>query len=427
MKPTLVISCPASSRSGYGDHSRDLIRSLIAMDKFIVKVMDQRWGNCAQTALSIKDIDIVSRMLTANLDAKPDIWIQVTVPNEFSPVGNFNIGITAGIETTLCSAEFLEGVNRMNYVIVPSVHAKNVFENTSYDKKDQHGNIIQQLKCTTKIDVLFEGLDLEVFNKQPSTTFNLDTIKEDFAFLFVGHWMQGEFGHDRKDVGGMIRTFLETFKDSAKRNQPALILKTSSATFSIIDREQVLQKIEQIKLSMGIDPALLPNIYVVHGDLSQAELNNLYNHTKVKAMISFTHGEGFGRPLLEFSITGKPVIYSNWSGHIDFLSKYQVPLAGEIKQVHKSVVQPQLILENSGWFFVDYGYAIGVLKDVHKNYKKYLEQTRKQTQYVKDNFSLDKMTKDFTDLIDTNVPVVVVPQTNIMSKEAIAELALQEI
>ena len=274
---------------------------------------------------------------------------------------------------------------------------------------------------------MFEGLDLEVFNKQPSTTFNLDTIKEDFAFLFVGHWMQGEFGHDRKDVGGMIRTFLETFKDSAKRNQPALILKTSSATFSIIDREQVLQKIEQIKLSMGIDPALLPNIYVVHGDLSQAELNNLYNHTKVKAMISFTHGEGFGRPLLEFSITGKPVIYSNWSGHIDFLSKYQVPLAGEIKQVHRSVVQPQLILENSGWFFVDYGYAIGVLKDVHKNYKKYLEQTRKQTQYVKDNFSLDKMTKDFTDLIDTNVPVVVVPQTNIMSNEAIAELALQEI
>ena len=246
MKPNLVISCPATSRSGYGDHSRDLLRSLIAMDKFNIQIIDQRWGSCSRDALSLKDIDIASRIMVGDMQSQPDIWIQVTIPDEFKPIGKFNIGITAGIETTMCSAEMLQGVNRMDYVIVPSKHSKDVYEQITYDKKDQQGNIVEQLKCTTKIDILFEGLDTSVFNKQPNSKFNLDMVKEDFAYLFVGHWMQGDFGQDRKDVGGMIRTFLETFKHAAKRNQPALILKCSSATFSVMDRESILKKIDQI-------------------------------------------------------------------------------------------------------------------------------------------------------------------------------------
>jgi hypothetical protein len=400
MKPNLVISCPATSRSGYGDHSRDLIRSLIAMDKFNIKIIDQRWGMCSRDALNAADIDISSRFISPKLESQPDIWVQVTVPNEFQTVGKFNIGITAGMETTLVAPEWLQGVNRMDYVLVPSVHSKQVFEQTRYDQKDNAGNVTGMLKCDTKIDVLFEGLDMEIFNKSKSN-FELD-IKEDFAFLFVGHWLQGDFGQDRKDVGGMIRTFLETFKNASKRNQPALVLKTSHASFSIADRENMLKRIETIKNS--VDGKELPNIYLVHGDLTQEELNGLYNHSKIKAMITFTHGEGFGRPLLEFSVTGKPVLYSNWSGHIDFLSEYGIPLAGELKEVDKSAAIKDMILTDSKWFYVNYGYASGAIKDVHKNYKKHLENTRKQTQYVKDNFTLDKMTNLFTKQVEQNVP-----------------------
>lgn len=400
MKPNLVISCPASSRSGYGDHSRDLIRSLIAMDKFNVQVMDQRWGACSRDALKDKDADIVSRFIDPQLKSMPDIWIQVTVPNEFKPVGKFNIGITAGMETTLIDPEWIQGLNRMDYILVPSVHSKEVFERSQYDQKDGEGNIVSQLKCETKIDVLFEGLDMEVFNKSKSD-FKLD-IKEDFAFLFVGHWLGGEFGHDRKDVGGMIRTFLETFKNASRRNRPALVLKTSSSGFSVEDRERILKQIESIKVSVGLED--LPSIYLIHGDLTQEELNGLYNHNKIKAMISFTHGEGFGRPLLEFSVTGKPVIYSNWSGHIDFLSEYGIPLVGELQNVHASAVSEKMILAESKWFYVNYGYAQGAIKDVYKNYKKHLEKSRKQTQYVKDNFAINKMNELFSKQVSENVP-----------------------
>lgn len=402
MRPNLVISCPATSRSGYGDHSRDLIRSLIAMDKFNVSVLDQRWGGCSRDALKESDVDISSRLIRQMAD-QPDIWIQVTVPNEFSPIGKYNIGITAGIETTLVSVPFLQGVNKMDYVLVPSKHAKDGFTNSTYDQKDKAGNTISKLECTTKIDILFEGLDITKFYKEPSSNFDLSSIKEDFTYLAVGHWLNGDFSHDRKDMGGMIRTFLETFKDMSKKNQPALILKTSSATFSVIDRESILKKIKAIRSSVQ-HTGELPNVYLLHGDLTEQELNELYNHPKVKAMISFTHGEGFGRPLLEFSITGKPVIASNWSGHIDFLSEYGLQLAGELKPVHKSVVWKDVIVPESQWFYVDYGYASGLIKDVYKQYKKYLEKTRKQTQYVKDNFTIDKMTDIFTTQMEDNVP-----------------------
>ena len=92
IKQKLVISCPASSRSGYGNHSRDLIRSLIDIDKFDIVILDQPWGACPRTELNKKDnSDIAKLVATSKLNYQPDIWIQVTVPNEFQPVGKFNI------------------------------------------------------------------------------------------------------------------------------------------------------------------------------------------------------------------------------------------------------------------------------------------------------------------------------------------------
>ena len=159
----------------------------------------------------------------------------------------------------------------------------------------------------------------------------------------------------------------------------------------------MMRKIQSIIEPYGITA---PNIYLLHGDLTDSEMNELYNHPKVKAMVSFTKGEGFGRPLLEFGLTGKPIIASNWSGHIDFLNKeYCTLLPGQLTQVHPSAAD-KFILKESQWFTVEYAYAAKVLQDVMTNYKQYLKLSRKQTQYVKDNFSHSKMSKIFLDLID---------------------------
>jgi len=130
----------------------------------------------------------------------------------------------------------------------------------------------------------------------------------------------------------MIKTFCDTFKGKAKK--PALFLKTSGASYSIIDREEILQKIRAIRTNDS-----LPNVYLLHGSITDDEMNGLYNHKKVKAMVSFTHGEGYGRPFAEFAVSEKPIITSNWSGHVDFLDKeYSILLPGELKQIDSSVV-----------------------------------------------------------------------------------------
>tara|TARA_R110001592_G_scaffold215613_2_gene468996 strand:+ start:1374 stop:2684 length:1311 start_codon:yes stop_codon:yes gene_type:complete len=402
MKPYLAISCPASSRSGYGDHSRDLIRSLIEMDLFEIHVIDQMWGHCPQNALESSD-PIQNLIIKQNMPKQPDIWIQVTVPAEFQPIGKYNIGITAGIETTLASPTWLEGCNKMHKVIVPSEHSKYVLQKSNFDKKDkQTQQIIEKLQVTTSVEVLFEGLNLDVFKKtdiiEKDIKQTLDSIKEDFCFLVCGHWLNGVQGEDRKDIGMTIKTFLETFKNKQPGKMPALVMKTSSATFSVTDREDMLSRIEQIKQQVS-NNGRLPNIYLIHGDLSEEQMNGLYNHKKVKAMISFTKGEGFGRPLLEFSNTGKPTIASNWSGQTDFLSAYGVSLPGKLLDVHPSVVWENTILKESQWFTVDYQFASQILSDVYKNYKKHLQKTRKQTQYIKENFSLNEMTARFKEIM----------------------------
>ena len=108
-------------------------------------------------------------------------------------------------------------------------------------------------------------------------------------------------------------------------------------------------KINHIKSNFPKDWKL-PNIYLLHGSLSTEEMNKLYNHPKVKCFVSFTHGEGFGRPLLEASLSEKPVIAPNWSGHIDFIHPdYNILIGGELKNVHKSAAN-QFLLKESQWF-----------------------------------------------------------------------------
>ena len=406
-KPVLVFQAPVGTRSGYGERSRDLVRALIALDKYDIKIISTRWGSTPMTALTDQDTDILSRLLTTQLTQQPEIFVQVTVPNEFQNLGKFNIGVTAGIETTLCDATWIEGCNKMNLILVSSEHAKKVFESTKYDKMDQNTKQkIGELKLTAPVEVLFEGIRLDKFKKTYNKEANIENlfaeIKNDFCYLFVGHWLPGNLGEDRKNVGALIKSFYEAFK--GKKNPPALILKTQSGgAVSIMDRIEITNKINQIKSL--IDTKILPDVYIAYGDFTDEEMNDLYNHEKVKVHISFTKGEGFGRPLIEAAITGKPIITSNWSGHLDFLNtESSILIDGQLTKVHKSASWKGVLNEDSEWFTIDYGKAIAYVKDIHKDYKKYLEKSRKTYHHIKTNFSFDAMKDKLASILDSRIP-----------------------
>ena len=392
MKPTLVFQAPIATRSGYGDHSRDLLHSLYKLDKFEIKIISTRWGATPMDALNYSDEfhKWIIESIIPSIQEKPDIYMQVTVPNEFQPLGNYNIGITAGIETTACAIDWIHGCNRMDLIITPSEHAKMSLVGTIYNEADRNTNqIIKEHKIEKPVEVLFEGFDERDFGTDTIKHIDvLDKVKENFCFLFVGHWLKGDLGEDRKNVGMMIKSFAMAFKN--EKVKPALILKTSSATFSVLDREGIVSK---IRSALGSDYGKVP-IYLIHGDMSSHELNALYEHPKVKAMLNFTKGEGFGRPLLEFSLTGKPVIVSNWSGHLDFLKSGAILLEGELKEVHESAAD-QFLLKESKWFNVNISKAISKIKDVFSNYDKYKSDASQLGKQNKENFGLEKMTKLF--------------------------------
>ena len=408
MKKFMLICAPVSSRSGYGDHARDLVRSLIEHKKYDIEIIDVPWGECPRNALDTeKDIDMISRINKTNqVNRQPDVYVDIRIPNEFQTYGKVNIGITAGIETTSVSQAWIEGCNKMDFIIVPSEHSKNGFVNTVYDKLQNtpsgENQKIGELKLEKPIEVLFEGADENIYKPIDNSSLDLvDDIKEDFCFLHVGQWTQGGYGEDRKDIAKMIKIFYESFAN--KKEQPALILKTNGAGFSIMDREDCLNKINQIK-SQFPKNWNLPNIYLLHGYLSSEEINKLYNHPKVKTFVSLTHGEGFGRPLLEATMTGLPIITSAWSGHIDFLSETDsMLLGGELKQVPQSMVWKDIIIPESQWFHVNETQAYKAMNYCFQNYDEVKGKALNLMKKNRDTFTLNKMTKKFDEMLSPHI------------------------
>jgi len=403
-KPLLLFQAPIATRSGYGDHSRDILKSLFDLDTYDVKIVPTRWGNTPQDQIDPQTEfgqKILSNIVT-QINKQPDIFIQVSVANEFKKVGKYNIGITAGVETTLAPQEFIQGSNLMDLVITPSEFTKDTLIKTVYTQVDKNTKQpVGELKTTTPVEVLFEGVNLDVFNSKSESSI-LESVDTDFNFLYVGHWLQGNLGQDRKDTGMVIKTFCTVFKDLPKNQQPGLILKTSAAGFSVGEREIVADKIKQVTEEYGDK---CPPIHLIFGDLSESELNSLYNDKKVKAMLMFTKGEGYGRPLAEFATTGKPILVSNWSGHVDFLPKENtVFLEGELTHVHESA-QNKFLLKDSKWFTVDYSKAAQKIFDVFKNYKKYEKDSKGLKTNIQKNFSLDKMTTKLGEILNKYVKV----------------------
>jgi hypothetical protein len=409
MKPLFVISSPFDTYSGYGARSRDLIKAIIETDKYDVKLLSQRWG--ATPFGFCKDNPEWEFLLNlilphGQLPKQPEVWAQVTIPSEFQPIGKYNIGFTAGIETTVAPGDWIEGMNRMNLNIVSSEHSKKVFLSTEFEKRNKQTNALEgMVKLEKPIEVLFEGVNTDVYKvieRNQVKNINLDSIKEDFAYLFVGHWISGDVGEDRKNVGLLVKAFYEVFKNKTKR--PALILKTSQVGSSYVDREEILKKIKQIRKS--VNSKNLPNVYLLHGEFTDEEMNELYNHPKVKSMVNLTKGEGFGRPLLEFTLSKKPLITSGWSGQLDFLNPdFTNILQGQLATVHQSAAN-QWLLQDSQWFSPDHGQIVFFLKDIFENYKKYTEGAKRQAHYSKTNFSRNKMRDKLSEILDKNLPLI---------------------
>jgi hypothetical protein len=411
-KPICVFQSPIFTRSGYGDWAMSVGKSLLKYNKFELFIVPTPWGGTPRK-FNLNEIDqtdplaveLGNKILKAPLQKQPEVFIQMTIPNEFQTPGKFNIGMTAGIETTLPPGEWIEGLNRMNVNFVTSNFTKEIFQKARFTKNFNDGRV-EELVLNKPMEVTSWGADTSIYKKTSDKVETIETemqkIPEKFAFLFVGQWTSfNGLYNDRKDIGNLIKTFYNAFKDK-QGELPCLILKTNGINFSITDRTACLARINAIKNEVG---GKLPNVYLLHGELTDIEMNALFNHEKVKAHISFTHGEGFGHPLLLASLSGKPVFASNWSGHLDFLNpNYTQLLQGNIKQVDPGAVN-QWIIKESSWFNVAYGLAESRIKNMYYSPSKEIrDNAEKLAIENSEKFSLEAMDKILHANLDKYVP-----------------------
>ncbi len=426
IKPLILVTAPVQTRSGYGNHARDICRALIESDKYEVAIQSVPWGSTPLNALDPNDPshkEIEKRILRQpQLPKQPEVHLHIVIPNEFKQFGQKNIGMTAGIESTVPPAAWIDGCNRMDKVIFTSEFSKKGFTDIKFDKLDKNTKQkVGEVRLERPSEVLFEGADTNVYKETNQFSDRMKNefskINEDFCFLFVGHWLQGNLGEDRKDIGMMIKTFLLTFKDM--KNPPALVLKTSGASFSVMDRVDMKKKVNQIKDTVKADK--LPNIYLIHGDLTDEEMNEMYNHPKVKAHLTFTHGEGFGRPLLEASFSGKPIIAPISTGQADFLDReYTVEIPHVMTKVAPNAFPKEYVTPDSQWSTVKYSVASALMSDVFKNYDKYKIRGKKQMIVNRENFSFESMKTKLIDMVEsvmTDIPKMVELKLPTLKKE----------
>lgn len=387
-----IIFAPVYSRSGYGDHAREVVEFILNETTMKLSIVPTSWGRNQDSYYTQKSNlieNINKRIITKIEESNYDCCITVGMPTEFKTIGEYNIGITAGVETTRISKEFIYNANQMDLVIVPSEFTRTVFENTHYINDTQ-----QELKLECEICVVNEFASSEFYEDTPSTkeTSMLSGISEEFCFLSVGQWITSETDDGgRKNIKSLIRTFIDTFGGNYDKQKPALVLKTNGCNFSFTDKNNIERMIQEIIDSHN--DFNRPNIYLVHGNLNTHEMHELYSDPKIKSYISHSRGEGFGRPLLESALCELPIICPNFGGYLDFLNKDNSCLIeGTLVDVG---VTNNLFCENAKWTQIDESKSSSAMKMVYENYDKYKSKIVKSRRDIVTNFSCKSATSKY--------------------------------
>ena len=403
---------PFNTRSGYGDHARSIYYSIMDRDDLDVKCIDVKWGTTPRNHLNPevpRHKKLLDSFITPDtIKTQPDVYIDIRIPNEFQNPGKFNIGITAGVETDVVSAEFLVGCNKMNLIIVPSNFTAETFKRCHYDKNqevDGEQQKVGQVELERPIEVLFEGVDTDIYRPLNSSEIKSDftdelnnLLKEDFVYLHVGQLTRGKYGEDRKNIPLMLKCFLQAFTNNP--NSPALLLKINGANFSVLDRKETVARIDEIQNKFS-EADIIPNVYLLHGDLTIKEMAMLYNNPKIKGFVSCTHGEGFGRPMLEASCCGLPVMASKWSGQMDFLNdKESLMINGHLGEIPDSQVWEPIVVKPGQWYNVNEADVIRKFRMFHKKFRIINKKGKRLGRTNHRKFSLTNMAKKFNSILD---------------------------
>lgn len=400
MKKKVLVKGPALSLSGYGEQARFALRSLRDQeDKFDIFLINTPWGKTGWVTEQSEETEWMTHLMAKTQEhiqqkGMFDMSIQVTIPNEFEKIAPVNIGYTAGIETTKVSPQWIDKARLMDKIIVVSNHSKQVYDLTEYKLQNPQNGQVIDFKNTTQIEVVHFPV-----KKTEPKELTLD-LQTDFNFLSVVQW------GPRKNAEATIVSFYEEFKND---ENVGLVMKVNQAKNCIMDRMLCERRLESIKKNYSDAKC---KVYLLHGNMTEEEMAGLYRHPKIKAIVSTTHGEGFGLPLFEAACAGLPVLAPKWSGHVDFLmapvkedSKVKMrnhftAIDFELGAVNKEAVWEGVIQADAQWCHVKTASVKDAMRTVFKNLPTPIAKAKKLQEYVLEEFSEQKQKNKFIEVLN---------------------------
>lgn len=388
MKKRVLVRGPLMTASGYGEHTRFVVRALSEYpEDFELFVIPVNWGHTNWITKDDEETRYFENLIRKTADylqnqGQFDMSIQVTIPNEWERLAPVNIGVTAGIETTKIAPQWIEKAEVVDRIITISHHSKEVFANTIYDAQTQDGQKVK-VKCSKPIDIVH----YPVKEIEPAdVSFELDY---DFNFLTVLQWSP------RKNLENTIKWFVEEFYDK----EVGLVVKANIAKNCVIDRRFSEDRLQKL---LSKYPDRKCKVYLLHGYLSEEEMTALYQHPKVKAYVSLSHGEGFGLPLFEAAYNELPVIAPAWSGHCDFLyapkknkkgKERLAPMFAKVDYTLQPIPQEAVwkgVLEpHSMWCYPEQGSYKMKLRELVKDYGRFKSTAKKLASWIRENFKAE--------------------------------------
>jgi ADP-heptose:LPS heptosyltransferase/glycosyltransferase involved in cell wall biosynthesis len=404
-KKTVLMKAPVLTMSGYGQHSRMLFDALFEDPSLELFIENINWGICS---FLTDDTDQVRRINACiqkhallhknNPSFQFDIFVHVTIPNEFERLGKFNVGVTAMVETNHISPQWIQKCNEMDLIVVPSEHSRNVAVNSLADWHNQRTGERGTIKIEKPVVVCAEGVDTNIFKpreEEYNNLLNLD-FPTNFNFLHVGQWSPKPVGEDRKDISTMILYFFEAFYG---RKDVGLILKTNMGKNIPADKTACIARIKALK-ELYTDQSKLPPVYLLHGNFTDEEIASLYRHPKVDAYLSISHGEGFCIPLLEAAMCELPVMTIPWSGHVDFLSKGKyVKFKYDLKEIPEGCVWDPILIKGSKWAYADKEDVVHRLRLIEKKSSQPKQWAKELREKIKEDFSLSRIKEVFLNTV----------------------------
>jgi len=406
MRIKVLVKGPALTQSGYGEHCRFVLRALQTReDVFDIYLMNLPWGKTNWLFEDNEERQWLDSLINKTMPylqsgkAQFDISLQVTIANELERIAPENILVTAGIETDRVAPLWIQKCHELaDKIIVVSKHSKDVFENTVIKAQTPDGKEIDY-KLEKPVEVV--NYPVRDFKK---VKLNLD-LEHDFNFLCVSQW------GPRKNFENTVRWFMEEFKD----DEVGLIVKTYMAGNSVMDRMAVRHRLKSV---LGEYKDAKCSVHLLHGYINNDELHSLYVHPKIKALINFTHGEGFGLPMFEAAYCGLPVVAHDWGGQTDFLyapkkekkgktkmRAYFVKVPYKLEQIQKEAIWDGVLQADSRWAFVSPAAAKVAIRDVYKNYSLHKGQAKRLQKWVKENFTEEKQIERFLDCLNVDYEI----------------------